>query len=529
MFLRKLYLNLIKILNHKSVIYYLNLFEFENLSISGSDVRNLDIFKKIYLCIFPNFYLENYNLFNENTVRLVNFRKKFLPNFSYRFETYISYDYNISCDQFFSQYFDFIKEEISEDFKSFNNLFKSSNEPFSLYLMFFFLKKHFYHFFSFNFFTGFGNYNLTKVFFFFSKIFFDKNFNNFPKLFFTNSEKYTNWFMLVKTLNSNFPEKKIFQESFDNILRPSKTKDLNEFSENIQKTLKDEIKPYVRLYSDACWALYDATTYRLIKTVFRVKISLNSLWDVFVESDFVKSVNSVLPYRYSDSSVNKFIDLSKLDNFIFFFLRKNKIFNKGRYSRNRQTYRTGFYWCLWLNIFVVYGLHFVFYRFTFTFGYLWLFLFIFFSSFIFSRALKYNLISYNSIISEIGEFINFLKFIFLNFFVFFKKLGQICFNFLAGLTNPSEGFSKIDLNVDDFYLDITFEEPFIKFFNKYSPVFEKEVILFVESLAGSVEIEFSKNFDEFYITEAHDLWSEMTEERILEQQRELIWKLRNEK
>ncbi len=25
------------------------------------------------------------------------------------------------------------------------------------------------------------------------------------------------------------------------------------------------------------------------------------------------------------------------------FLRKNKVFNKGRYSRNRQTYRTGVY------------------------------------------------------------------------------------------------------------------------------------------------------------------------------------------
>lgn len=28
---------------------------------------------------------------------------------------------------------------------------------------------------------------------------------------------------------------------------------------------------------------------------------------------------------------------------IFYFLRKNKLFNKGRYSRNRQTYRTGAY------------------------------------------------------------------------------------------------------------------------------------------------------------------------------------------
>lgn len=40
---------------------------------------------------------------------------------------------------------------------------------------------------------------------------------------------------------------------------------------------------------------------------------------------------------------NKNIDILNFNHLIFYFLRKNKSFNKGRYSRNRQNYRTGFY------------------------------------------------------------------------------------------------------------------------------------------------------------------------------------------
>jgi hypothetical protein len=50
--------------------------------------------------------------------------------------------------------------------------------------------------------------------------------------------------------------------------------------------------------------------------------------------------------RFTDTSTNKNIDLSNLTDYKLQFLRKNKIFNKSRYSRNRQLYRTGVYWCL---------------------------------------------------------------------------------------------------------------------------------------------------------------------------------------
>lgn len=54
-------------------------------------------------------------------------------------------------------------------------------------------------------------------------------------------------------------------------------------------------------------------------------------------------------------------------------LRKTKSFNKSRYSRNRQYYRTGVYWCLWLNIILVLGLYYSFYRYSLKFSYVFIF------------------------------------------------------------------------------------------------------------------------------------------------------------
>ena len=48
----------------------------------------------------------------------------------------------------------------------------------------------------------------------------------------------------------------------------------------------------------------------------------------------------------------------------FFFLRKNRIFNKSRYSRNRQLARVIFYFSLYINIFILYGILFFIYGFT---------------------------------------------------------------------------------------------------------------------------------------------------------------------
>jgi hypothetical protein len=61
--------------------------------------------------------------------------------------------------------------------------------------------------------------------------------------------------------------------------------------------------------------------------------------------------------KYTNTNVVKFINTLSLNSFDIFFLRKSKIFNKGRYSRNRQFYRTGVYWCLYLSIILFTGLY----------------------------------------------------------------------------------------------------------------------------------------------------------------------------
>jgi len=61
--------------------------------------------------------------------------------------------------------------------------------------------------------------------------------------------------------------------------------------------------------------------------------------------------------KLSSSSMNKFIDISNSKNLEFQFLRKNKVYNKGRYSRCRQNYRTGVYMCLYLSVISIFGLY----------------------------------------------------------------------------------------------------------------------------------------------------------------------------
>ena len=117
-------------------------------------------------------------------------------------------------------------------------------------------------------------------------------------------------------------------------------------------------------------------------------------------------------------------------------LRKNKIFNKGRYSRNRQLYRTGVYWSIWLNIILVFGLYYYFYRFTFNFGYVWLPMAVFIISIFFGRLVKYRLYEPFKLISELSYFSllmtsyflptlratpNFILDCYVHLFLFFKK------------------------------------------------------------------------------------------------------------
>ena len=70
---------------------------------------------------------------------------------------------------------------------------------------------------------------------------------------------------------------------------------------------------------------------------------------------------SVNTYNKSEPSSNKYNYIYKPDNLLsenlnleYYFVRKSKNFNKGRYSRNRQVYRTGVYVCFYVNVIALY-------------------------------------------------------------------------------------------------------------------------------------------------------------------------------
>jgi hypothetical protein len=123
-----------------------------------------------------------------------------------------------------------------------------------------------------------------------------------------------------------------------------------------------------------------------------------------------------------------------------------KIFNKSRYSRNRQLYRTGVYWCLWVNIIVVYGLYFFFYRFTFNFGYLWIGLFVYFSSFIFSRAYQSKFYSLTSLSLEFNFLMSWYRLVVYNLVTLFSSLCNFIYHVITPvIINYSRGIMPDDL------------------------------------------------------------------------------------
>lgn len=78
----------------------------------------------------------------------------------------------------------------------------------------------------------------------------------------------------------------------------------------------------------------------------------------FFYKNLVSINNSLLVTpKLSSSSINKFLTVSHLSSFEFQFLRKNKVYNKGRYSRCRQNYRTGVYMCMYLSVCSIFGLY----------------------------------------------------------------------------------------------------------------------------------------------------------------------------
>lgn len=141
---------------------------------------------------------------------------------------------------------------------------------------------------------------------------------------------------------------------------------------------------------------------------------------IFFKNSYKEFVNYFWPVKFENSNFNKFIDLNFNKNNIVLFLRKNKIFNKGRYSRNRQLYRTGVYMCLWINVIFVYFYLFSFYRFTFNFGFMWVGIGVFLISMTFARAARYRFYNFKNFINELYNFFCWLGYFFNNIYILLK-------------------------------------------------------------------------------------------------------------
>lgn len=193
------------------------------------------------------------------------------------------------------------------------------------------------------------------------------------------------------------------------------------------------------------------TNYLLFKKNFLVFLKIKKLAFVHVLNFKINYVN----FLKKPSDISIFYLPSEFTNSLIFFIRKQKLFNKGRYSRNRQNYRTGVYWCLWVNIIAVAGFYFWFYRFTMNLTYIWLLFFACLLSFFFSQILKNRMYTFNDLFFEFSLLINWFSTLLIMLFTFFLNLSRLLrqtinnfFSFRTKhlLTNFSQSFEFFLLN-----------------------------------------------------------------------------------
>ena len=157
--------------------------------------------------------------------------------------------------------------------------------------------------------------------------------------------------------------------------------------------------------------LLELDFFQNIEKYFTVSVCKNKFF-----LNLVRLNNVVITPQYSSSSISKNIYLSNLDKFEYQYLRKNKVYNKGRYSRCRQNFRTGVYMCMYLSIVSIFGLYYWFYKFSFNFTYLWWLFIVFVGSFFTPKILKYRFYEPKVLLLSILGFIKWLLLLIRNFF-----------------------------------------------------------------------------------------------------------------
>ena len=385
---------------------------------------NLNFFNKIYLSF------NKFNLIFKKPFNKITFFEKFILAFFYKnswffksISNFSRYDdeidnlkkKNYPLLNFFSLYNDisnninnvFFIKKIYIFFKKNNFILNNTFVDFIIFQKF--LSKKYFSFLNKIFYKNIENFNLLKLNFLFL-LFNKNNFSN--KNYKFNLNFYSDWYLFLFNNFNKFEKikfdktelNKLKKERFDYIVKTVKL--YTKAYKFIEINLFKKNNFYNNLY---CYINFN---FNNIKNSFFKKINFNKT--------YFKNIYNNLPIRFSNTSINKYINFYNLPNYSFFYLRKNKIFNKSRYSRNRQLYRTGVYWCLWLNIMIVYGLYFFFYRFTFNFGYLWFGVAISIFSTIFSRILKYKFYNIYNLFNEFLKLFTWFNLIFKNFLLNFN-------------------------------------------------------------------------------------------------------------
>lgn len=408
MFLYNVWYFFLKIVS-KNEKFFKNIYK--NNFLNKVDFSKLSLSSKIFLSIFSHgsFFENNLNKTISNDI--VSFRKKHFPLIAYFHSYNNSYDYKKIGLRNFNRTVNFV----NKNNLTINSFFKTSNLNLNIFLLIKFLEKNFYPFFSNSFFKKPHILNLIKVNFIILVLL---NKQVIKNLKFFNLNKYEDWYNYNFRINNYFFFKKNLNLNLISLIN-KKNKKVIDFYKVTFFTISEKLK---LKYNHSLNYLTFAFDRNLLS-----KININNL--------FNNALQIYYPIRFNEVSTNKYIELNKLNDYCFFFLRKNRIFNKGRYSRNRQTYRTGVYWCLWVNILSVIGFYFLFYRVTFNFGYLWLVLIIFFASLIFSRVLKYNFFNLNYVARELRKSYEWFSLIYFDLISFLKSFLNFYFIFMNLIRN----------------------------------------------------------------------------------------------
>jgi hypothetical protein len=419
------------------------------------EFKDLSYFEKLFLVLFHRNGLFEHsfaNIFDKKNI--VEYRKKNYPLifFFHMYYGRMSYKFdnlNLLVRQYkyfnFNRLFKFKLNYLKLKFFKQKN-FKSSNFVYFLILQKL-LYKRYYNLCSSTYFKKYSYFNTLKLNWLFHTFILRAN----GKFYMLDLNDYSDWYQY------NFDNKYKKLQVKPILLDKSYRKSYDFFNKVRFLRLEKIFKFYNTKYKKISIVLgrYYKNIYlfRFIPSLFN-KIKINESWK--------KSLITYYPIRFSESAVVKHINYNKLDKYSIFYLRKNRIFNKGRYSRNRQLYRTGVYWCLWLSIILVYGLYFLFYRFSFNFGYIWWGILILAYSTIFSRIIKYKFYNIYYLINEFVNLIKWLGYLVVNvkalIFNIFNKL-LLKFNIMNYLVTYKNYKFNFIFNLFELY--------FIRFFTKW--------------------------------------------------------------